>query len=196
MCAATHPCPRDSKRGWRRTHERNVLTSTSTDARVCLIGASIIGGLQRYPRIWRKHFSGTVRAVNFGVGGDKTQHTLWRATNGETPASARCVVVGVGNNNIDDDPPHKIANGIFAIGQSFQKALPGVKVLLAGLLPRDEVFSIRRDRQQDVNDHLRDYCQRMDTDGFFICHLIRASRREPMDIWTGPCIIQTCSTLA
>ena len=71
---------------------------------MCLIGASIIGGLARYPRIWRRHFSGTVRAVNFGVGGDRSQHALWRACNGEISASARCVVVGVGNNNLDDDP--------------------------------------------------------------------------------------------
>ena len=78
-----------------------MLTSTSTDARVCLTGASIIAGLQEHPRIWRKHFSGLVRAVNFGIGGDKTQHALWRAANGETPASAECVVVGIGNNNID-----------------------------------------------------------------------------------------------
>ena len=46
-----------------------------------------------------------MRAVNFGVGGDRTQHALWRAANGETPASAECVVVGIGNNNIDADPP-------------------------------------------------------------------------------------------
>ena len=59
--------------------------------------------------------------------------------------------------------PHKIANGIIAIGQSYQNALPGVNILLVGLLPRDDYTSIRRDRQQDINNHLRLHCQRMDT---------------------------------
>ena len=100
-------------------------------------------------------------------GGDRSQHALWRACNGEIQASARCVVVGVGNNNLDVAPPHKIASGIIAIGRRFQETLPEVKVLLVGLLPRDEGYSLRRDRQQEVNTSLRNYCQRMDSKGFF-----------------------------
>ena len=77
------------------------------------------------------------------------------------------MVVGVGNNNLDVDPPHKIADGIIAIGRRFQEALPEVKVLLVGLLPRDEGYSLRRDRQQEVNTSLRNYCQRVDSKGCF-----------------------------
>ena len=44
-------------------------------------------------------------------------------------------MVGVGNNNLDVDLPHKIADGIIAIGRRFQEALPEVKVLLVGLFP-------------------------------------------------------------
>ena len=60
---------------------------------------------------------------------------------------ARCVVVGVGNNNLDRDPPTMIADGIIAIGRKFQQVLPKEKVLLVGLLPRDEGYSFLRDRQ-------------------------------------------------
>ena len=167
MCAATWPCPRDTKLGWRRNHDLNVQISKSTPNEVCLFGASIIGGLERYPHIWRKFFCGTLRAVNFGIGGDRSQHALWRAINGEIPSSARCVVVNIGNNNLDRDPPTKIANATIAIGRKFQEALPEVKVLLVGLLPRDEGYSFRRDRQQEVNTCLRNYCQREESRVFF-----------------------------
>lgn len=33
-------------------------------------------------QIWRQLFS-PLHALNFGVGGDATQHVLWRLTNGE-----------------------------------------------------------------------------------------------------------------
>lgn len=35
-----------------------------------------------YPQIWRELFS-PLHALNFGIGGDSTQHVLWRLENGE-----------------------------------------------------------------------------------------------------------------
>ena len=64
-------------------------------------------------------------------------------------------------------PPTKIADGIIAIGRKFQLVLPEVKVALMGLLPRDEGYSFRRDRQQEVNTSLRKFCQWQDTRGVY-----------------------------
>ena len=77
-------------------------------------------------------------------------HELCRAMNGKIQPSASCVAVNVGNNNIDRDPPSKIADDTIAIGRKFQEALPKVKVMLAGLLPRDEGYSFCRDRKQEL----------------------------------------------
>ena len=71
--------------------------------------------------------------VNFGIRGERSQHALCRAMNGEIQLSARCIAVNVGNNNIDRDPPSKIADDTIAIGQKFHEALPKVKVMLVGL---------------------------------------------------------------
>lgn len=35
-----------------------------------------------WPQIWRELFS-PLHALNFGIGGDSTQHVLWRLENGE-----------------------------------------------------------------------------------------------------------------
>ena len=103
MRVRARPCPRDERDGWRRNHDLNVRTSKSTNHEVCLVGASIIGNLTRYNHIWRRYFCETLRAVNFGIGGDRSQHALWRAMNGEIPPSTRCVAVNIGNNNIPRD---------------------------------------------------------------------------------------------
>lgn len=47
----------------------NITCVQSSDAFICL-------------QIWRQLFS-PLHALNFGVGGDATQHVLWRLTNGE-----------------------------------------------------------------------------------------------------------------
>ena len=62
--------------------------------------------------------------------------------------------------------PHRIAEGIVAIGQKFQETLLEVQVLLVGHFHRDEGYSIRRDRQHEVNTALRNYCQRSVSRGF------------------------------
>ena len=167
MRARARPCPRDERDGWRRKHDINVRISKSTKHEVCLVGASLIGNLARCSHVWRRFFGGTLRAVNFGIGGDRSQHALWRVINGEIPPTTRCVTVNIGNNNIPRDPPCRIADDIIAIGQRFKEALPEGKVLLVGLLPRDEGFSSRRDRQQEINIYLNNFCQRHDSEGFF-----------------------------
>ena len=177
LYATTTPTARDAKDGWRHNHEQNVNIALHTTDEVCLIGASIIKGLTRYANIWKTLFRGATKAVNFGIGGDRTQHALWRVINGEVPHNTKYVVINIGNNNLDRDPPVEIANGIINIGLAFQKTLPDVKVLLVGLLPRDQGYSYRRHRQNTVNEHLHDFCQRNDVAGFH--YLPPATRFAP-----------------
>uniref|UniRef100_A0A8C4TED4 1-alkyl-2-acetylglycerophosphocholine esterase n=1 Tax=Erpetoichthys calabaricus TaxID=27687 RepID=A0A8C4TED4_ERPCA len=50
-------------------------------------------------QIWRELFS-PLHALNFGIGGDATQHVLWRLQNGELDhINPKVVVVWVGTNN-------------------------------------------------------------------------------------------------
>jgi hypothetical protein len=61
---------------------------------------------------WTKHW-GAYRAVNMGIGGDQTQHVLWRLQNGDLDGyQAKLFVVMIGTNNMwanDADPAHAAA---------------------------------------------------------------------------------------
>jgi len=76
-------------------------------------------------------------AANFGIGGDRTQHVLWRITNGELEGiGPKVVVLMLGTNNIKSDSPRAIARADEKIVRTIQQKLPATKVLLLGIFPR------------------------------------------------------------
>jgi hypothetical protein len=78
---ATTPTGRDSKAGWYDNHEKHVaLAQRRPNSEIILCGDSIVAGLSRYTNVWRKYFE-PLKSLNFGIGGDRTQHVLWRAEN-------------------------------------------------------------------------------------------------------------------
>jgi lysophospholipase L1-like esterase len=83
--------------------------------------------------VWKQHFE--ERAFDFGLGADKTQHTLWRLENIDLAGLApKVAVIMIGTNNVSDTP-EEIAAGVKAVIGATQKKFPGVKVVLMSLLP-------------------------------------------------------------
>lgn len=154
------------KPGWFAEHEKHVEIAKTSSASLLLIGDSIIQGLARYPKIWNKYFT-PLKALNFGLGGDRTQNVLWRVENGEIPLNAQTVVIHVGTNNTDRDSPKDIANGIGSIAMMFQEAKPNAKIILTGLLPRDLEPSHRRTLNLKVNKYLKRLCKSGHIRNFF-----------------------------
>ena len=99
------------------------------------------------------------RALNYGIGGDRTQHVLWRVMNGEIPRNMRVCVMLCGTNNIDKDTPIEIASGIIAIAQAVHNAKPDSTILFTGLLPRDPEPGYRRNSILTTNEELKRWCQ-------------------------------------
>ena len=87
---------------------------------VLLIGDSLVNGLARYHRVLSKYFE-PLRALNFSVGGDRTQHVLWRIENGEIPLNLQVAFVHCGTNNLDPDNPAEIRDGIASIVYTMQE---------------------------------------------------------------------------
>src|SRR5688500_5949691 len=88
---------------------------------------------------WEKHFK-PLKAINFGIGGDRTQHVLWRMQNGELDGyKARVIVVMIGTNNLGQNKKNEdIAAGITKVVEEARKRQPDAKVLLLGVFPRSE----------------------------------------------------------
>ena len=108
--------------------------------------------------MWSKYFK-PLRALNFGVGGDRTQHVLWRIENGEIPLNLQVAFVHCGTNNLDRDNPDEIRDGIASIVYTIQERKPNANFIVSGLLPRDQETSFRRDKIKLVNQKLRKWCQ-------------------------------------
>ena len=101
------------------------------------IGDSITAGwASRAQDIWDKYY-GPHNAANFGIGGDRTQHILWRINNGELDGiKPKVIVLMIGTNNTGRDSPEEIAAGVEKIVATIRTKLPETKILLLGVFPR------------------------------------------------------------
>lgn len=74
-----------------------------SESEVVFIGDSIIKGMLN-TTLWNEKIS-ALHCVNFGIGGDRTQHVLWRLLNGEMDFNTKlkAVVLFVGTNNVKDE---------------------------------------------------------------------------------------------
>ena len=155
---ASSPIGRDNKHGWYEEHEKLVAIAAGSLSSVLLVGDSLVNGLARYHSVWSKYFK-PLRALNFGVGGDRTQHVLRRIENGEIPLNLQVAFVHCGTNNLDRDNPDEIRDGIASIVYTIQEKKPNANFIVSGLLPRDQETSFRRDKIKLVNQKLRKWCQ-------------------------------------
>ena len=122
-----------------------------------LIGDSIASGLQRYPevrKLLQKH-----GILNLGIGGNRTQHVLWRVEKLNLPNTLRYCIIHCGTNNLDKDTPEEIANAIILIGLLIKEKCNNAKIVITGLLPRDNKWSFRRKRIAEVNENLKNLCK-------------------------------------
>jgi lysophospholipase L1-like esterase len=75
--------------------------------------------------------------VNLGIGGDQTQHVLWRLDHGNIDGiSPRLAVVMIGTNNCLSNTTEETAEGVKAIVDRLRQKLPKTKVLVLGVFPR------------------------------------------------------------
>jgi lysophospholipase L1-like esterase len=133
---ATTPAPRDQN--WLKRHEGFVAIAEKGDVDLLFLGDSITDAWRTKPiqPIWEKHFGG-LKPANFGIGGDRTQHVLWRITNGELDGiKPRVVVLMIGTNNTGNDSAAQIAEGVEAIVKTIRTKSPATKVLLLAVFPR------------------------------------------------------------
>ena len=121
--SSNNPKSRSTKPGWLKAYEQHQNVIDSSNADVTLIGDSIIKKFSLYPMVWQKMF-GINRFINCGIGGDSTQHVLWRANQINISQFQKAVVIYCGTNNFQKNSAIEIVNGILSIGLCFQKKIP------------------------------------------------------------------------
>jgi lysophospholipase L1-like esterase len=147
---AIQPAPRDAK--WVIRHDGFVEIAKQGGVNVLFVGDSITDAW-RNPNperggkaVWDREFA-PLGAANFGIGGDRTQHVLWRLQNGELDGiKPKAVVLMIGTNNTGFEPggttprnaPAEVAEGVAAIVKALRTKLPDTKVLLLAIFPRGE----------------------------------------------------------
>ncbi len=146
--ATTTPAPRDQA-WWKARHEAINARIKQGHVDLIFIGDSITQGWEGAGKeVWQE-FYGHRNAANLGIGGDQTQHVLWRLKHGNLEGiSPKLAVVMIGTNNAAAYAPEEIAAGIEAIVHTLRTRLPKTKVLLLGIFPRGATPD---DRLRQVN---------------------------------------------
>jgi lysophospholipase L1-like esterase len=133
---ATTPVPRD--KGWVKRHEGFVEIAKKGGVNVLFLGDSITDAWRQKPAqpTWDKYFK-PLGAANFGIGGDRTEHVLWRIQHGELEGiTPKAIVLMIGTNNTGGNSAEQIAAGIKAIVHTLREETPTSKILLLGVFPR------------------------------------------------------------
>jgi lysophospholipase L1-like esterase len=149
--ATVTPAPRDGS--WLELHKSFLVQAKKGHVDLLFLGDSITQGWNENT-VWQR-FYGPRHAANFGIGGDRTQHVLWRIQNGELEGiSPKVTVLMIGTNNLFDDTPDEIAQGIKTIVTEIRSRLPKTKVLLLGVFPRSPKPDVARERIQSINEKI------------------------------------------
>ena len=123
-------------------------------AKLVFLGDSITAGWAGNGKeVWPKAFD-KYHPANFGIGGDRTQHVLWRLQNGELDGiTPKVAVLMIGTNNCDKKTdPADVAAGIKGILELIKTKQPQAKILLLSILPCGEKPNPGRDTRNAVND--------------------------------------------
>ena len=148
----------DSYDWWVR-HSDVLRIKDSINPEIVLIGNSIThfwGGepklkyadgkprIPNGPKAWDSLF-GNYRVLNLGFGWDRTQNVLWRLDHGEFDGlHPRTVIINIGTNNTSQtqnarmNTAPEIVEGIHAVCLRVRSKVPGSKIILMAVLPREE----------------------------------------------------------
>ena len=133
-----------------KLHESFLDQAKKGNIDLLFLGDSITQGWNNNA-VW-KRFYGPRHAANFGIGGDRTEHVLWRIQHGELDGiHPRVVVLMIGTNNSGSNTADEIAQGVTAIVKELRQRLPETKVLLLGVFPRGQKPDATRAKLEEVN---------------------------------------------
>lgn len=132
----------DEGKGFLARHEGFLKDLKAKDGKVdlLLVGDSITDGWRNGGKnVLEKQWGSKMSVYNIGIGGDRTQHVIWRLDNGEVEGiSPKVAMLMIGTNNLGGNTNEEIVAGVTKIVKQLNEKLPKTKVLLLGIFPRGE----------------------------------------------------------
>jgi lysophospholipase L1-like esterase len=124
------------------------------DCRLIFMGDSITQGWGGPGKaVWEREFA-AYKPINFGIGGDRTEHLLWRIRNapGLAKIKPQAVALMIGTNNTGHNlrAPEDTADGIRTIIGDLRKLWPDSRIILFAIFPRGENPADPRRKNNDA----------------------------------------------
>ena len=150
---------RTNPTNWVARHEGFLKIAQKGNVDLLFLGDSITDGWRgRGSNVWNRFYAPR-RAANFGIGGDRTEHVLWRLNQGELEGlKPKVVVLMIGTNNTgkekDGRPRNsipEIIEGVTAVVSEIRTRLPDSKILLLGIFPRGNIDDPQRGQVAVIN---------------------------------------------
>jgi lysophospholipase L1-like esterase len=138
-------------------HQQFLAVAKAGGVDLLFLGDSITDGWRNSGKaVWDQFFA-PLKAANFGISGDRTEHVIWRLRNGELEGiHPKLAVVMIGTNN-GGDSAEDVALGIKTIIGDVQSRSPGTRILLLGIFPRGEKPEGARLKNEKVNQIIAGY---------------------------------------
>ncbi len=157
--SAIVPAPRTQPTNWVARHEGFLAETRKGKFDLVFIGDSITDGWRgRGLQVWNKYYA-PHHALNLGIGGDRTQHVLWRIEHGELDGlKPKAVVLMIGTNNTGTEKDGSARNstaevieGVIAVVNQIRARLPESKLLLLAVFPRGTEDAPQRGQIKEIN---------------------------------------------
>ena len=138
-------------------HEQFMKRKHEGRIGLLFLGDSITDGWRGSGRKTFEEYYDKYDAANFGIGGDRTEHILWRIDHGELDdIHPKVVVLMIGTNNLGTQQSvEDTVAGIKCDVNAIHEKLPNAKILLLAVFPRghsaDDHF---RDQIKQVNEQI------------------------------------------
>lgn len=146
--------------GWSGQHQKLVARTAQGGVDIMFLGDSLTMLWDKEGKaVWDAHFA-PLKAANYSIGSDSTRQVIWRLENGELDnLNPKLVVLMIGTNNIYSDhnsgTDAEIVEGVAKISGLIHTKAPSAKILLLGVLPRQNAYFI--DRTAALNKELSVY---------------------------------------
>ena len=142
-----------------KRHHEKMASVTNGGAKVVFIGDSITHFWETNGKAqWAKYFAeGPRKALDLGTSADRTEHVLWRLTEGKEldGYEAKVILLMIGTNNsghfpFDKEPPVDTVLGIREILRVIAEKQPNARTILTAIFPRGADANDACRRRNDV----------------------------------------------